>query len=347
VNILNSSVNRIADQALDALRALSGTPLLPGVSGSDFLTQRSCLMDLKAEGQRSANGSCHLWPCLDGKWIALNLSRPQDWELLPALFQQNQTLSHLQEVAERISQYPADMLLSRGRTLGLAIGIAFQGQHRTNKHWCSTTTSGPQRQSSQTSPLVLDLSALWAGPLCSYLLKECGAHVIKIESRQRPDGSRLNPRAGAKNFYQQLNNDKELHVLDFHSTEDLKTLEILIEKADIVIESSRPRALQQLGIRAEKIVTTAPGKIWLSITGYGRSEPEANWIAYGDDAAIGAGLCHWNNGKPEFIGDAIADPLTGLHAALAAYHCWQKKSSVLLDINLHDVSRYCAWQAGY
>lgn len=327
------------------MRTLYGNPLLPGINGSDFLTQRSRLMNLKPEGQCSANGSCHLWPCLDGKWLALNLSRRQDWELLPALFQQNQTLYHLEEVAKRVAQRPAEILLSRGRILGLAMAIALHEQPVASKPWFTTTT-GAKRQTKNEIPLVVDLSALWAGPLCSHLLQQCGARVIKIESLQRPDGARLNQQAGAKTFYQQLNHNKELKILDFHSAKDLGQLNMLIKQADIIIEGSRPRALQQLGIQAEKIITTQPGKIWVSITAYGRSIPEANWIGYGDDVAIGAGLCNWNNGKPQFMGDAIADPLTGLHAALAAYHSWKNKSSVLLDINLHDVSRYCARQAG-
>jgi len=303
-------------------------------------------MGLEARGQCSANGSCHLWRCQDGQWIALNLSRPQDWALLPALFQQNKPLTQLEEVAKQVALHPAEALLAQGRLLGLAIAVTRTGHSASNKPWSNITVNGPDRQQTSEYPLVLDLSALWAGPLCSHLLQQCGAQIIKVESLQRPDGARLNEQPGAKAFYEQLNSNKELCVLDFHSAKDLRKLKNLVAHSDIVIESSRPRALQQLGIHAETIVTGQSGKIWISITGYGRSEPQANWIAYGDDAAVSAGLFEVMDEKPVFTGDAIADPLTGLHAALAAYTFWNNKKSALLDINLHDVASYCARNTG-
>lgn len=345
--ILTPHLTHSANQALDALRILYGKPLLPGIDGSHLLSQRARLMGLESpQGQCSANGSCHLWQCQDGKWIALNLSRPQDWALLPALFQQNKPLTRLEEVTKQVALQPAEALLSQGRMLGLAIAVVHSGHPAADKPWFSITTTGAPRQQTDGGPRVLDLSALWAGPLCSHLLQQCEAQVIKVESLQRPDGARLNEQPGAKDFYQQLNHDKELCLLDFHSATDLQKLKVLIAQADIIIEGSRPRALQQLGIHAETIIATQPGKVWISITGYGRSKPQANWIAYGDDAAISAGLFKTVNHKPVFTGDAIADPLTGLYAALAAYTFWQKKESVLLDINLHGVASYCARNTG-
>jgi crotonobetainyl-CoA:carnitine CoA-transferase CaiB-like acyl-CoA transferase len=113
-----------------------------------------------------------------------------------------------------------------------------------------------------------------------------------------------------------------------------------VEHADIVVESSRPRALLQLGVDAESLVNTVPGLTWVSITGYGRREPGAGWVAFGDDAGVAAGLATatgGSGGPPLFCGDAIADPLTGLHAALAALACWRGGGGYLLDLALRDV----------
>jgi crotonobetainyl-CoA:carnitine CoA-transferase CaiB-like acyl-CoA transferase len=116
-----------------------------------------------------------------------------------------------------------------------------------------------------------------------------------------------------------------------------------VERADIVVESARPRALAQLGIDAAALVASAPGLTWVSITGYGRREPGAGWAAFGDDAGVAAGLAVATgpeDGPPLFCGDAIADPLTGLHAALAALASRDGGGGHLLDLALCDVAAH-------
>src|SRR3546814_5349279 len=108
-------------------------------------------------------------------------------------------------------------------------------------------------------------------------------------------------------------------------------------RADSVNESSRPRALRQLGIEAEKRVCSRPGLTWIAISGYGRTVPEEDWIAYGDDAGAASGLSallHRTTGQWAFVGDDIADPLTGIHAALAAWRNWRAGGSKLLSLSL-------------
>jgi crotonobetainyl-CoA:carnitine CoA-transferase CaiB-like acyl-CoA transferase len=186
---------------------------------------------------------------------------------------------------------------------------------------------------------VVDLSSLWAGPLCSQLLGAAGARVIKLESRTRPDGARYGPSA----FFDLMNADKQSVALDFQNLEDLRALRALIAAADIVVESARPRALRQLGIDALTSIRQSAGQVWLSITGYGRAEPQANWVAFGDDAAVAAGLFLRADDEatpPAFCADAVADPLAGLHAAIAALTCWRAGGGMLLDVALRDVAAH-------
>ncbi len=160
-------------------------------------------------------------------------------------------------------------------------------------------------------PRVIDLSALWAGPLAGGLLAEAGAEMIKVEGHNRPDGARRGPRA----FFDLLNARKRCVALDFECNQGRALLLALMRSADLVLEGSRPRVMDRLGIRPEELARS--GTSWLSITGYGRSGPAAERIAFGDDAAVAAGL-FVAGGVPLFAADALADPLAGLQAAAVA-----------------------------
>jgi crotonobetainyl-CoA:carnitine CoA-transferase CaiB-like acyl-CoA transferase len=180
---------------------------------------------------------------------------------------------------------------------------------------------------------VVDLSSLWAGPLCASLLSAIGARVIKVESTRRPDGARRGP-AG---FYDLLNAGKESVALDFTDEDDRRRLRRLVESADVVIEGSRPRALEHLGIDAR----SGRARVWLSITGHGRNQPMR--IGYGDDAAVAGGLVARDDDGPLFIADAVADPITGLLGAVAVLDLLRNGGIWLVDLAL---ARSAALAAG-
>ena len=249
----------------------------------------------------------------DGR-IALNLAREDDWELFPILLC-CETVNGWADVVSRTAQLPVTHLLERGLELGLPIArdAALEGDI------CLTGDFRPASHGERTAaPLVLDFSSLWAGPLAASLLGMMGAEVIKIESLRRPDGARR----GHAGFHDLLNARKRSIAVDFDDAAQFARLIALVQRADIVIEGSRPRALRRLGIDQEAFV--ASGGIWVSITGH--ADPDR--VGFGDDAAVAAGLsslmaCSW--GEAMFAGDAIADPLTGLHAALAAWAAWHHR----------------------
>jgi crotonobetainyl-CoA:carnitine CoA-transferase CaiB-like acyl-CoA transferase len=183
---------------------------------------------------------------------------------------------------------------------------------------------------------VLDLSALWAGPLAAHLLWQAGCNVIKVESRSRPDAMRQ----GQPDFFALLNQGKAGVALDLRENTGRATLLGLIADADIVLEAARPRALEQLGIDANQLVATHPGLIWLTITGHGATGDAAGWVGFGDDCGIAGGLGAAMldaTGRPGFVGDAIADPLTGIFAALAALTAWDAGQGGRWGLALRDV----------
>jgi crotonobetainyl-CoA:carnitine CoA-transferase CaiB-like acyl-CoA transferase len=111
----------------------------------------------------------------------------------------------------------------------------------------------------------------------------------------------------------------------------------LLLAADVVIEASRPRALEQLGIIGHDIVRDGP-RVWISITGYGRdAAPLA--VAFGDDAAAAGGLVAWGeDGQPRFAADAIADPLSGLAAAGAVQRALAGGGRWMIDLPMAGVA---------
>jgi CoA-transferase family III len=325
-----------ADGALAALAALARTPLR--FAGSRLLGERAAIAGLSRAGSIAPGGACRLLPSGDG-WLAVNLARADDWDLLPAWLEQA-VAPDWAAVAAALEARSTAALIERGRELGLALA-AVMPPAAMPVPWRRVLAEGPARVGPPPSPpLVVDLTALWAGPLAGHLLQQLGARVIKIESRSRPDGAR----SGPVGFYDLLNGGKPSVALDFATPAGRAQLRALIDAADIVLESARPRALQQLGIDAADHVRSQPGLSWISLTGYGRTPPQAGWIAFGDDAGVAAGLSALlpcAGGRPIFCGDAIADPLTGIHAALAAWSSHLGGRSQLVSLALHDIVAQC------
>ena len=109
----------------------------------------------------------------------------------------------------------------------------------------------------------------------------------------------------------------------------------LIEAADIVISSARPRALEQLDLDPAELIRDRPALVWIAITAHGWQGIDGQRVGFGDDAAVAAGLVATDSdGRPAFVADAIADPLTGMSAAAAALRAHLQGAGGLYDISL-------------
>ncbi len=333
-----ASAARGAGMVLGALAPGTG---LAGLDAPALLAERAAVAGLRRQGNISAGGSARLFPTEAG-WLALNLPRDEDWQLMPAwLATEESTFASERdwETLERvIALHDAATLVERGRLMGLAVAplpetVPPDRPLFTIQHGSKTSLRRLER------PIrLLDLSSLWAGPLATSLLAMAGIEVLKIESLTRPDGARRGPQA----FFDLLNSNKRGCALDLHQPGDRSIFERLLEHADIVVESARPRALAQLGFDAAGWVKGLRGRIWASITGYGRSR---EWIAFGDDAAIASGLA-WSpepiESRPCFCADAIADPISGLHVAAIILAHLRKGRGGLLDLSLTDIVAHAA-----
>jgi crotonobetainyl-CoA:carnitine CoA-transferase CaiB-like acyl-CoA transferase len=310
---------RGAAAAFTALAGARGRRI--SLDGAALLAERSALQGLRSRAGASAGGGARMLRCADG-WVAMGLRREEDRELVPALIE-GAVGDCWADVSAWASVRTAGEVVARAQLLGLSAAGRLPGGSAspwTITRMGSLADAGP--------PLVVDLSALWAGPLAAALLGEAGARVVKVETPQRPDGARR----GSAEFYDLLNAGKSSVVCAAGDP----LLDRLLRRAAVVVTSARPRALEQLDWvpRADQT--------WLTITGYGWTGPRRDWVAFGDEAAVAAGIDSPPADAPQFCGDAVADPLTGLHAAVAALASLVSGVAAHIDVSLFGVCAHIA-----
>lgn len=289
------------------------------VDGARFLSERAAFTKMTRNGAVSAGGKSRLLPTIDG-WAAVSCARAEDRSLLGALISGNIGDDPWPAITRWLSAHSGFELAERATMLGLAASPV--------ERPCGPVPS-PTRRRSVDGMLVVDFSALWAGPLCAHLLGAAGARVVKVETPSRPDGARR----GNPDFYTLLHAGHESVVLDPDTAHGRSSLARLVESADIVIEASRPRALAGFGLDAN--AAAASGTTWISITAAGRDSAR---IGFGDDIAASSGLiARDHSGSPAFVGDAIADPLTGLMAAALAMSETPMGAGYLWDLSMADL----------
>ncbi|WP_024803581.1 CoA transferase [Nocardia sp. BMG51109] len=301
----------------------SRTGLRPSLPGVEVLGERAAVAGLTRRGPRSCGGAFRTLRTRDG-WLGLSLPRADDLDLIPALTEREPRDADPWDVVTGWARTTETAFAAeRIALLGLA-GSAVPADGLNSRAGVEITESGTRRHKRE-QPVVLDLTALWAGPLCAHLLATSGARVIKVESRSRPDGARFGPPP----FFDLLHAGHAMVALDLHDDRDLDALRALIAGADLVLESSRARALRQLGIDADACV--AAGTSWLSLTARGRA---SNAIGFGDDIAAAAGLVVPDGDDLLPCGDALADPLTGVCAAEAAAEALLADRARLVDVSM-------------
>jgi hypothetical protein len=336
-----------------------------------LLGERAALAGLRRGGDVSCGGSARLLRTADG-WLAVSLPRPDDLDLLPAwLVAQGFGAGEdpWAAVAAAVADGEAGPLAERAQLLGLPVAalprqppavpllrppdLGAEASHRrvaggpfAGLPVVATgvdDVAGAGPLAPLDGLLVADLSSLWAGPLCTHLLQQGGARVVKVESVHRPDGARSGPAA----FFDLLHGGQEAVAIDFRDEQGRAALRELLAVADVVVEASRPRALEHLGLGAEEFLTGVAGagagpRVWVSITGYGRATPGRDWVAFGDDAAVAGGLVAWDDAGPCFLADAVADPCAGLVAAAAVLRALCAGGRWLLDVSMRDVAAHLA-----
>jgi hypothetical protein len=152
---------------------------------------------------------------------------------------------------------------------------------------------------------VLDLSAMWAGPMATALLQSIGVTVVKVEPEFRPDGFRSHP-----DLFDALNAGKQIVGLDLRRQTDRDELIRLAGESDVVFDTFSPRVMPNFGFDSQ-----LSGATRVAMPAFGPG-PERNWVAYGTGVHAVSGLGDVGDGT--FAAGAVSypDPLGGLTAAL-------------------------------
>lgn len=194
---------------------------------------------------------------------------------------------------------------------------------------------------------VLDLSRLMPGPLCTMILGDLGADVIKIEQPQIGDYARAAPPfigdTGAA--FLMLNRNKRSITLNLKNGEAQEVVYKLARKSEVLVESFRPGVAERLGVGYPTMSKINERLVYCSISGYGQSGPyrdlvghDLTYTAY--SGAIGAtGL---KGGPPVIPAIQIADIQGAMYAAIAIMTALYRREKTgkgeFIDISLMDVA---------
>ena len=195
---------------------------------------------------------------------------------------------------------------------------------------------------------IVDLTRVLAGPLCTMMLGDMGADVIKIEPPESGDDTRRwgPPFIGDESaYFLGVNRNKRSLTLNLATADGRSILSSLLKKADVVINNFKIGTIEKWGFDDAWYDKNTPRIVRCSITGYGASGPKAALPGYDFILQAESGLmsiCGDAEGGPTKYGVAIVDVCTGMLAcnailaALNARHRTNKGQKV--EVSLYETS---------
>ena len=202
---------------------------------------------------------------------------------------------------------------------------------------------------------VLDLTRVLAGPICTQMLGDFGAEVIKIERPGAGDDTRgfrppVMPGTDEAAYFVGANRNKLSVTLDIATEQGQAIIRRLLAHCDILAENFKVGTLARYGLGWEQVHAAFPGLIYCSITGFGQTGPYAARPGY--DALIQAlggvmSLTGEPDGMPQKVGVPVADLFAGLYGCIgilaALRHRERTGEGQHIDIGMLDAN--VAWLA--
>jgi crotonobetainyl-CoA:carnitine CoA-transferase CaiB-like acyl-CoA transferase len=163
---------------------------------------------------------------------------------------------------------------------------------------------------------VVEQGTFITGPCAGMMLADLGADVIKVES---PDGDPYRAYQGGQYspHFQAYNRNKRSIALDMKRAEDCAVFRSLVREADVYIQNFRPGTAARLGAGVDELLELNPRLVYCSISGFGSTGPYAGHPSYDSVAQALSGFLSVvvDYRRPQFLGPALADAITGLYGS--------------------------------
>jgi crotonobetainyl-CoA:carnitine CoA-transferase CaiB-like acyl-CoA transferase len=193
---------------------------------------------------------------------------------------------------------------------------------------------------------VLDLTQYLAGAGVTRMMAELGADIIKVELPDTGDGSRSLPVVidGRSAWFVQHNRGKKSLCIDWNTDAGLQIIKDLVPHVDVVTENTgTPEILAKRGLDYDSLTLLNPGIVMASVSAFGRHSAYSHKTGYDYIAQAFSGLMHMTgdpDGPPQFVGSAIADTGSAVHAfaalGYALFHRERTGRGQHLDIAMVD-----------
>jgi crotonobetainyl-CoA:carnitine CoA-transferase CaiB-like acyl-CoA transferase len=194
---------------------------------------------------------------------------------------------------------------------------------------------------------IADFSRVLAGPLCTMVLGDLGADVIKVERPDVGDDTRhWGPPfvSGDAAYFLAINRNKRSVALDLTDPDGARAARALVRTADVVVENFRPGLMARFGLDHDTLVAEQPELVTCSLTAFGEREDVAR---PGYDIIVQAlsglmSVTGERGGEPVKVGVALLDVVTGLYAAIGILAALQERRRSgrgrRVDVSLFDAS---------
>ena len=216
--------------------------------------------------------------------------------------------------------------------------------------------TGPAPTGPLTGMVVLDLTQILAGPMCTMVLADMGADVIKIEKPQGGDDNRRMAPPFVKDWsagFLAVNRNKRSLALDLRNESGREVFRRLLKDADAVVENFRPGVMERFGLSFEALSAIKPSLVYCTISGFGSTGPARNRGGF-DLVAQGVSGLMSITGHPDMPPAKVGVPITDLTAGLfgangvmAAYiHALKTGRGQMVDTSLMEAGvAYTVWES--